>query len=641
MAYTAPTTRSDTDRITHTIINTDVVDNITYLATKILPLGVIGIFDGTLPTGWTRVSAWDNKFVRGAVAYGGTGGADTHTHTISGTHTHNQNSTSSSVAASANAVLILNPPSANPLIGKTGAGAYTYNYAQSGFQAAATSLDSASTLPPYISVIFAKLTGSSNVYTTPVTRSAGDRITSPIWNIQYVNNIKYLNARMIPVGLIGIFDSDPSVGKYPTEAVTESGSGVDWTNPGNVYVTDGTDATVTLNEAAPLSDYLNASDFDFSISADDTIVGIEVSVRRYYSNSGGYLCDLGVQLLKDGSRVGSDKATATEWATAYETITYGGPTDLWGTTWMPADINEKGFGISYAVKQFNSDGFPMDNCTGRIDSISIKIFTGSGWTRVSAFDGKFVRGAAAYGGTGGATTHTHALASHTHSQNTSGSEAIDAAFTSVGAASGSNSDMYAYSGSGSALGVNAGAASNDALTSGNGDVTPEYLDVLYYKKNAPGSSYTDPSTSQVGDLIDAAKYNARIVENIKHLKAREMISGLILMFDAAAPAGWTRVSALDSKFPRGAAVYGGTGGTATHTHTAGNHTHAQSMGGAAYATSAGQIVAASASGATMYVASGGGADTGMRTGAAANGSATSVAADNLPAYIEVLFYKKD
>lgn len=34
------------------------------------------------PSGWTRVSAWDGKFLRGYASYGGTGGLDTHSHTL-------------------------------------------------------------------------------------------------------------------------------------------------------------------------------------------------------------------------------------------------------------------------------------------------------------------------------------------------------------------------------------------------------------------------------------------------------------------------------------------------------------------------------------------------------------------------------
>lgn len=56
----------------------------------VLPSGLIAIFDAACPGGWTRVAAFDNLFVRGAAAYGTTGGADTHAHTITsaGGHTH-------------------------------------------------------------------------------------------------------------------------------------------------------------------------------------------------------------------------------------------------------------------------------------------------------------------------------------------------------------------------------------------------------------------------------------------------------------------------------------------------------------------------------------------------------------------------
>jgi hypothetical protein len=43
-------------------------------------------------------------------------------------------------------------------------------------------------------------------------------------------------------------------------------------------------------------------------------------------------------------------------------------------------------------------------------------------------------------------------------------------------------------------------------------------------------------------------------------------SGMIAMFDAACPSGWTRFAALDGVVPRGSAAYGGTGGAETHNH---------------------------------------------------------------------------
>ena len=51
-----------------------------------------------------------------------------------------------------------------------------------------------------------------------------------------------------------------------------------------------------------------------------------------------------------------------------------------------------------------------------------------------------------------------------------------------------------------------------------------------------------------------------------------------MMFKTTCPAGWSRVSALDNRFPRGATKYGSTGGGDSHTHSAGslsgpNHSH--------------------------------------------------------------------
>lgn len=43
---------------------------------------IYGIFTNSCPSGWTRQSVWDGQFLRGATAYGATGGSETHNHTI-------------------------------------------------------------------------------------------------------------------------------------------------------------------------------------------------------------------------------------------------------------------------------------------------------------------------------------------------------------------------------------------------------------------------------------------------------------------------------------------------------------------------------------------------------------------------------
>ncbi len=50
-----------------------------------LPAGAIAIFDAAVPTGWTRYSAQDGRYIRGENTVGTTGGSNTHTHAITGT----------------------------------------------------------------------------------------------------------------------------------------------------------------------------------------------------------------------------------------------------------------------------------------------------------------------------------------------------------------------------------------------------------------------------------------------------------------------------------------------------------------------------------------------------------------------------
>ncbi len=68
----------------------------------------------------------------------------------------------------------------------------------------------------------------------------------------------------------------------------------------------------------------------------------------------------------------------------------------------------------------------------------------------------------------------------------------------------------------------------------------------------------------------------------------EIFSGMIAMFDATCPIGWTRFSALDNIFPVGSSAYGTTGGSSSHTHsvnppetttsTVADHRHSQTGG---------------------------------------------------------------
>lgn len=52
-----------------------------------------------------------------------------------------------------------------------------------------------------------------------------------------------------------------------------------------------------------------------------------------------------VRLVKAGVVVGDNKATVTQYPSGDVVAQYGGATDLWGTTWTPAEVNASNFGV--------------------------------------------------------------------------------------------------------------------------------------------------------------------------------------------------------------------------------------------------------------------------------------------------------
>lgn len=175
MAWTAPSTKTTGTLVTAAIWNEQVTDNMTWLGTShdhsgdtgdggalSVVSGLIGIFDAACPTGWTRVSAWDNKMLRGAAAYGATGGADTHTHSHTHTvpaHTHDQIYGAKDQVTSANLV-VANSPSGLGMTVTGGAGATAYQLqsgaASGGSGNTGSDATAGSSLPAYISVVFCK-----------------------------------------------------------------------------------------------------------------------------------------------------------------------------------------------------------------------------------------------------------------------------------------------------------------------------------------------------------------------------------------------------------------------------------------------------------------------------------------------------
>jgi trimeric autotransporter adhesin len=148
---------------------------------------------------------------------------------------------------------------------------------------------------------------------------------------------------------------------------------VAWTSPGNVVSNNNSYATVAVTGGA-ISNYLQATNYGFSIPPEATITGITVTVGRFESSTGigNDVRDSYVQMIKGGTVVGTNNAvTGTDWPTTEGVATYGGTANMWGTTWTPSDINASNFGVALAVNSTN-------NRTASVDYIEISItYTGT------------------------------------------------------------------------------------------------------------------------------------------------------------------------------------------------------------------------------------------------------------------------
>lgn len=109
----------------------------------ILANPLIGIFNTTVPAGWTRFSDLDNRFPLGSASYGTTGGTSTHSHPIGNSSTASTTPTQTG-CYSAGAV---------DQVRISTVGAHTHSWS-------GNSTGSTSSLPPYLNVIFGQVNTS-------------------------------------------------------------------------------------------------------------------------------------------------------------------------------------------------------------------------------------------------------------------------------------------------------------------------------------------------------------------------------------------------------------------------------------------------------------------------------------------------
>lgn len=147
--------------------------------------------------------------------------------------------------------------------------------------------------------------------------------------------------------------------------------GANWSNASGVQSTGGAVATASGNTVF-FTDILLTSGYGFSIPSTDIIEGIEVRVSRRRT-SGNSVTDNAVELTKDGgtSFTTSGYAKPDNWQTSFTDAFYGGPSELWGTTWTPAEINNSDFGFGIVIQGSTN---LLQSVGGAIDHIQITVY---------------------------------------------------------------------------------------------------------------------------------------------------------------------------------------------------------------------------------------------------------------------------
>lgn len=127
--------------------------------------------------------------------------------------------------------------------------------------------------------------------------------------------------------------------------------------------------SMNLAVAGNYTDYLQLTDFGFTIPNSSVIEGIKVEVEESDLNS--KTKDYRVRIVKNGIIKTQDKSSTIFWPSTDTYRPYGGNTDLWGETWTPADINASNFGFAIAIYSPNG-GLPAT--FGRIDHIRMTVY---------------------------------------------------------------------------------------------------------------------------------------------------------------------------------------------------------------------------------------------------------------------------
>lgn len=138
---------------------------------------------------------------------------------------------------------------------------------------------------------------------------------------------------------------------------------VAWTNPNNAVSSDDSRASAIDIPNGQATQLLTAYNFGFSVPSDMTMTGWSVDIEGYSGPSSGNSVIVYLHKTTGGYQ---GYASGTSFPHSSEgTITIGGSSNMFGTTWTPAQANAATFGISIQIY----------NTSGATQTVNIDTFT--------------------------------------------------------------------------------------------------------------------------------------------------------------------------------------------------------------------------------------------------------------------------
>jgi hypothetical protein len=170
---------------------------------------------------------------------------------------------------------------------------------------------------------------------------------------------------------------------------TPTASGTNWTTPANVAGSN--NAYAVYNNTA--QNNLSVANFGYRVSdVPDgvTITGIAVIIEGNGSSATAAQRQIRVGLSKvAGTLVGTMKTGIQLPQTTDTDVVFGGPADLWGATWTPADVRAAGFGMLISDNDTTAAAL-------NIDKVRIAVFTNRWGNAVSTLGGSGTTGSKGY-----------------------------------------------------------------------------------------------------------------------------------------------------------------------------------------------------------------------------------------------------